>query len=498
MLLGVGGKVGSKALVDAKGIRKLPPELAADMAEYCHFDVERSYQIFNKLYGFIPDDELRLIDHTIRMFCDPVLVLDQELATEELHDEISSKVRAVLHSKVTAEQLMSNDKFAACLRAVGIEPEMKRSLRTGKAAYAFAKTDLGMQELLHHPEAQVRALAQARIRIKSTIGETRAQRFLEAGKGTKRVPVMLLYYGAHTGRWSGGNSMNMQNLPRQAYLPDKTPDPTTGRLRRSLRAPKGKVLVVCDSAQIEARVCAWAAGQADMLEVFRKYDAGVGPDAYVVMASKIFNVPIDQVTKLQRFLGKTIVLGLGFGMGHVKFHDTLLKGGHEYTLKEVNDWVESYRRINHRIVAYWKKLQGQIVWMQQQKADVELGPLRFVHEAIALPNGMFLRYPNLQSDTEGSTFSGRNGMRSKLYGGLMCENVVQALARIIIGEQMLKIAALGYKPVLMTHDEIVVVAPAKKGEQCLKQMLEIMSTPPEWALDLPLAAEGGFAENYSK
>jgi len=489
---GFAGKVKRSALADTKGKQQLTPKEEAALGGYCVDDVEDTYKIFWKLHDHIPDEELRLIDMTQRMFSDPVLRIDIPRVQEELEKEVGGKVAALLRSGASVEELMSNEKFAQLLKAAGIgQLPMKISPSTGLLTYAFAKSDLGFQKLLTHANPKVAALAAARLKIKSTIGETRAVRFLEAGKDNMCLPILLNYSGAHTHRWSGGNKMNLQNLKRG------------GELRRSILAPKGHVIVVADSAQIEARVLAWLAKQMDIVNAFANKD-----DVYKLMASIIYGVPVDKVTKDQRFIGKICVLGLGYGMGAVKLQQTLKQGTMgppvEISLEECKRIVSIYRSRNYKIKNLWKIMDGIIASMLAGSSG-EFGPITYGKGYIQLPNGLFLQYYGLHGEAEvryddlvvtEATYLTRNG-RTKIYGGLLTENVVQALARCIIAEQMLKISSK-YRIVTMTHDEIVVVCPKKDAKKCLDFMLDMMSTPPEWAPDLPLAAEGGFDDCYSK
>ena len=488
---GLPGKVKRAALADTKGKRALTPAELAALGGYCIDDVNDTYEIFWKLHDAIPDEELELIDITLDMFCDPVLRIDIPRVQAELEKEVGGKTAALLRAGTSAEDLMSNDKFADLLRAEGVHPPMKISPITGKHAYAFAKSDLSFQSLLQHPNQKVRDLADARLKIKSTIGETRAVRFLEAGKDGMKLPILLNYSGAHTHRWSGGNKMNLQNLKRG------------GELRRSILAPKGQVVVVADSAQIEARVLAWLAGQADVVRAFANKE-----DVYKLMASAIYNKPVDQITKDERFIGKICVLGLGYGMGYMKLQQTLEQGimgpPVEISLDECRRIVDIYRSKNFQIKNLWKKMDAVIAAMLSG-ANGQLGPLTYGKGYIQLPSGLFLRYYGLHGEAEvrhddlvvqEATYLTRYG-RTKLYGGLLTENVVQALARCIISDQMLEISKK-YRICTMAHDEIVVVAPKKDADRCLQDMLRIMSTPPEWAHGLSLAAEGGWDINYSK
>jgi len=489
---GHGGKVKRDALANTKDKVQLTKDEEAKLGGYAVDDVDDTYRIFWDMYPHVPDDELRLIDITMRMFCDPVLEIDIPRVKAELENELGAKAAALLRSGAQVEDLMSNDKFARLLQAAGAQLPQKISPSTGKLTYAFAKSDLAFQDLMKNGNDKVRALCEARLKVKSTIGETRANRFLEAGRDGMKLPVMLNFSGAHTHRWSGGNKLNLQNLPRG------------GELRRSILAPKGHVIVVADSAQIEARVLAWLAGQTDIVNAFANKE-----DVYKLMASAIYGVPVDQVTKDQRFIGKIAQLGLGFSMGPQKLQQTLKQGTMgppvDISEDECRRIVGIYRQKNWKIKAFWKKMD-QVITNMTLGIESKEGPLEVGKGFIRLPNGMFLQYFGLHGTAEitrddlvmtETTYLTRTG-RTKLYGGLLTENVVQALSRVIIAEQMLKIHDAGYRIVTMAHDEIVIIAKKKDAKKALDFMIKTMSTPPDWAPDLPLAAEGGYAINYSK
>lgn len=491
-LHGLGGKVKRGALANTKDKLELADAELRALGGYCVDDVNDTYEIFWRLYGHIPDDELELIDLTVRLFCDPVLEIDIPLVEEELAAELGGKATALTAAGVPIEQLMSNEKFATLLRDAGAQVPMKISPSTGLPAYAFAKSDEGFKDLLADANPQVVALATARLKVKSTIGETRAVRFLEAGKDGMKLPVLLNYSGAHTHRWSGGNKMNLQNLKRG------------GRLRRSIKAPKGHVIVVADSAQIEARTLAWLAGQVDIVSAFANKR-----DVYCEMASAVYGRTITKADQLERFIGKVCVLGLGYGMGADKLQATLKAGimgpSVDMTRDECQRIVDIYRSKNYRIKALWEHMTDIIAAMALGHVG-EMEPLTYGKGHIRLPNDMFLQYFALEAETyvQGNrirvaeaSYLTRTG-RSKLYGGLLTENVVQALARCIIADQILAAKRAGYRVVTTTHDEIVVVCKEAKADKCLKDLIKIMSTPPAWAKGLPLAAEGGFDTTYSK
>lgn len=513
-------KLGNKlpdVLSKTKGLRDLPDDLMQSLGQYCALDVELCRLIYEKMRSGFPQAELDLIDMTVRMFCDPVLQIDIERVGLALVQEQIEKQRAIDNSGVTLEVLSSSDKFAHALLSLGIDPPTKISPRTEKVTWAFSKTDLDFIELKGHHEPKVRNLVTGRLAAKSTIGESRAQRFLEVGRDGQRLPVYLNYFGAHTGRWSAGNKMNLQNLKRG------------GELRRSILAPEGHVIVVADSAQIEARVTAWLAKDAELLLLFAE-----GADVYKHMASLIYNLPTEAISKEQRFIGKIAVLGLGYGMGWAKFKHTLATGAMgpavDMSDEDCQQIVRKYRYTRMPIVKLWNQMDA-ILHRMVIKRSGEFYPLKYDDECrIWMPNGLYLQYPFLTAEYDPigdkmvnyQYFDYVTGIRNrmtgtqpkpqdgkKIYGGLLTENVVQALSRIIISEQMLRISNQlkeqgdftggPYRRVVtMTHDEIVVTVPKEEGQATLDMMISEMRTPPDWCADLPLNAEGGFDVNYSK
>jgi DNA polymerase len=202
---------------DAKGLRRtdFPPQQLAQYGEYCKNDVRLTWDLFGCMSQGFPKTELRLIDLTIRMFTEPVLQLDEEMLRIHLLKERQRKKD--LLAQFNKDELMSNPKFADLLRAEGVEPPMKISLATKKETYAFSKTDEAFKNLLEHPNSHVQALVAARLGTKSTIEESRTERFIGiAQRGA--MPVPLRYYAAHTGRWGGDDKLNLQNLPRGSAL----------------------------------------------------------------------------------------------------------------------------------------------------------------------------------------------------------------------------------------------------------------------------------------
>jgi DNA polymerase I-like protein with 3'-5' exonuclease and polymerase domains len=302
---GLGAK--GDEVINALGKRRLDftPEELARYGEYCKNDVELTYELFNVVGAVFPPIEFRLVDLTIRMFTEPVLELDKGIL--EKHLTAVKEKKEVLMGAIEADKsvLMSNPKLAQLLQQLGVVPPTKISPTTGKITWAFGKTDEGFKALLDHPNPKVQAIVAARMGVKSTLEETRTERFIRiAERGT--LPVPLRYYAAHTGRWGGDDKVNLQNLPRKSPL------------KHAMRAPDGYSFIDCDSSQIEARTLAWLAGQQDLVEFFERNNAEIAAgvpkeemqyDPYKIMAAQIYGVTVNEVTDTQRFVGKTTILG---------------------------------------------------------------------------------------------------------------------------------------------------------------------------------------------
>jgi hypothetical protein len=561
-------------LETTKGVFDWDNALFKAVTPYCAQDVDLTFDIFCDMVKKYPADEMDLIDMTVRMFCDPVLLVDTDRVGAEYHREVSARTQKFyaavnpldyepggkLHDPAVYKKLLktpaerelpdderrmlviqrvigSNELFSDLLRAEGVEPPTKQSAawlkkdpadrdENDEYGYAFSKTDL---EFINLPDAidawrgkldpnkprdmakilarqdRIRTLVECRLSVKSTSNITRSERFLEAGKDGMCLPAGYAYYRAHTGRWGGNNKMNMQNLARG------------GELRLSILAQPGHRLCVVDSGQIEARVNGWLWGQDDLLDDFRRADKwdkatmgvarGDDRDAYCKFGDIVYTgKEVTTNDKMERFVGKVCVLGLGYQMGAPKFQLTLARGALggppvHFDENECHRIVNAYRSKNYKIKEGWDKCTDIIKDMAVGKQGA-WKCLNWEKETIWLPNGMCLKFPDLKSQVTEDGFveySYQSGdSRSKLYGGKLCENLVQALARIIVATQMLWMQRDGLRVVMTTHDEAVCMVPAKQADAAFALMLKHMTTPLNWCPDIPLAAEGGHDINYSK
>lgn len=507
---GIGQKGDEVIHALGKNYKDFSPEELSRYGDYCINDVELTASLFKKYLteGF-PMIEMRLMDLTLRMFIDARLRLDEQVLRDHLAEVHKAKaalldrMRDVLIEEGSQDSirevftngteglrslLMSNPRFAQALRDIGVEPPMKVSPTTGEETYAFAKTDEAFKALEEHDDPRVQALVAARLGTKSTIEETRTERFIGmAQRGA--FPVPLRYYGAHSGRWSGQDSINLQNLPSRGA--------NAGKIKKAIRPPEGHVFIDCDSSQIEARTLAWLAGQHDLVDAFERKQ-----DVYRIMAGHIYSKTPDQVSASERFIGKSVVLGAGYGVGHKKLQMFLKTGaGVELDEDECKRIVDTYRNTYYKIPELWK--QGDEALQALAMGNItELGVTGVVRavpdKGLTLPNGLFIQYPGISREMEDSKpqwVYWSKGTKVKIYGGKVVENVCQALARCVIAEQMLRISAK-YRPVLTVHDAIAIVASIDEADEARAFVEECMSWRPQWAKSLPLACESGMGESY--
>lgn len=520
-----------KAVHNTNGLQELTPEIEQELADYCLHDVFLCEEVFNRLAVDYPESEMRLIDMTLRMFTEPVLELDKEMLSEAIGDEKEKREGLLAKLEVEEAALASNEQFAQVLLALGIEPPRKISKTTGKEAYAFAKNDALFQALLNSDNEEVSLLCEARLKVKSTLERTRAQRFLDiAGRGT--LPVPLNYYGAHTGRWSAskGSSLNLQNLKRGSFL------------RKSICAPDGYKLVVADLSQIEPRVLAYLADYKELLHIFAS-----GQDAYAAFGAQMFGIPdLSKETHPDlRQSAKSALLGCGYGMGWASFAAQLLTGflgapPTRYdkafakvlgvTANDIHDFInyeknlenmaniprtctepellvhcvcakkiiDKYRAAAGDVQALWTLCNELIGVSLHNGREYKYKCLTFDKGRIMLPSGLSLRYPQLHQhvvNNKAQWVYGEHG--KKLYGGKLVENIVQAVARCVMTDGMLRIQER-YRCVLTVHDEAVVLVPEQEAEEAEPWVLAQMTADPWYMPGIPLDAETGSAVRYGE
>jgi DNA polymerase len=488
----------------------------------------------------MPPQELDALHWSIKIFTEPQIHFDRDMLVKYNAEVKQQKADAMEAIEATVMEYMldkqikvkkggdpmktvvrSAPHFSNVLRMLGVEPPTKISPKTGKESYAFAKTDEGLKELLEHPDPRVQALVSTKLEISSNIEETRSQNYLEvAERGT--WPVHLNMSGAHTHRFSGGKGAggNPQNLKRG------------GTLRDAILPPPGKIFLVSDLSQIEARLTLWIGMQmeqanmeAESLEIMRN-----GGDIYGFFGSHIYGMEITKKTHpFERQVAKSAVLGLGFGMGAERF----INYSRQYDIlnmsKDEADRIKNiYRSMYTGVAQSWKVLNKVLL-----PALLDNLPLNFPTDAaplcytgrdpvmngpaVFLPGGLTLKYPEIERGEHGDWSYLSGAKRTKTFGGSMLENICQAVAGVMLRTHIVELGKYDedfIHCVTNTHDELLMLINdtdelqdyrrRKEAGEKLKppvtpesEIVErIMTTVPAYLPGLPIGVEYEYGYRY--
>lgn len=293
----------------------MTPQQWQAYGDYCNLDVDLTHALYMYMIDKVPTPELIMSDITTKMWTKPMIDLDVPLLQDyavrldQEREQMLLNIAGDLGFADTDDllkNLRSSKKFVALLERLGVEVPMKWSEKKQEMIPAVSKTDIAFLELMEHENELVRTLVETKLGTMSSMEQTRTATFLDiASRGL--MPLPLRYSGTHTHRFSGMDSLNVQNLAK------RTKDPV---LRRSMRAMDGHIVLASDSSNIEVRVGAYIANQQDVIEVFRK-----GGDVYIDMATKIYNESYDDIYeqskganatkegKMKRNVAKAVVLG---------------------------------------------------------------------------------------------------------------------------------------------------------------------------------------------
>ena len=511
------------------GVRNPDVRQLAELSTYAKHDVALTYQLAERLLPQItrPDVELPLLMHTVRLFTERSICVDVAGINPIEQQVREDSARFFELAGVTPAEMSKNSQFVPLLEAALARTGRALSQKPGKRGMipAIAKTDATMQALLDDDDPVVEALAHARLNKKGEDQKlarlTTLRNIAEAIDGT--LPPYLVYYGSHTGRFAGGGGFNVQNLGRDGL----------GAKIRGLLIPRpGHKFIIADLAQIEARITAWYAGELGMLEAFAQ-----NRDLYSEFAARVFDCEVRRPTEgdppslrerlgCLRQVGKRAVLGLGFEMGALKFMVTLqsdveaakLFANGDLSPLICRDIVRSFRAEYPGIPRFWKMLE-EAARAVIDGNETDVGTLHFGRSGnvtlLRLPSGRALRYPDLRLCFESRVIKHLDengelaefepdepslvyGKQLALYGGKLCENVVQAAARDLLVESILRLESLGLPVLFHVHDEVIVEVSLKDVEQSLRIVERELSQTPSWAPDLPVACEVRVADRYGK
>ena len=496
-----------------RGERRRDPELLEELYSYCKQDVRTERAIKNLLLPYKPmsDNERR------------VWLLDQEINWRGMGIDVANVENAIDLIFQTAHRLNARAQDISG----GVLPDVGSRARVMAWAQSRGYTLTGYDK-----NAVLEALADPALpddvrqvlEIRQSLGKastSKYQSMLNLSGSDSRARGVFSYHGAQTGRWAG-RGFQPQNLPRPAFgdtdnciklFDQRDPeiietlygDPMVALsscLRGMIVPAEGNRLLVSDFSAIEARVLAWLADEQGPLDVFRE-----GGDIYCHAATGIYNRTITPKDKDERQIGKVAVLALGY-QGGVGAFQTMAKAYRVEVADEDADRIKvAWRKAHPKIVRFWYALEQAAQNAVRHKGHAfEAGPVTFrvVGNFLfaKLPSGRRLAYYQPRNGHDGLEFWGTDsklgGRWAKLttYGGKLCENVTQAVARDLLAEAMLRLEDNGYTVVASIHDEIIVEM--QKGAGTLAEMEQLMCELPEWAAGLPMDAEGFECERYRK
>ena len=534
-----------------EGVADPDPEQRRHLAEYATGDVRITRQVFDALLRQVsrPEFELWLADHTVRTFITKPLCVDAdrvEQAQTTVRQRLAEKVEPVCGQKVkmavvkkgkkgrktmpdepdqtveenveVTESLLSSGKQFGCLLAAVLKSKgLSVPTKAGKngTITALGKLDPGFLALRVSDDPDVAALVEARL-AKMSSNQLLArletlQQYAELGG----LRAHLVYYGAHTGRFSGGGGFNLQNLPAASRATTQDERELALAVRRCIVATEGMTFVSVDASQIEARVLAWLAGQQNMIDAF-----AAGRDLYCEFISNVLGEEIRKPTaddapdeahhlRTMRHVGKASILGLGYGMGTDTFITRLRANtdvapliGDTLPVSTLKKCVATYRKQYDCIPTFWKRLENAFHLARRGNSQ-QMGRLAMLtgesdaSVRIVLPSGREIHYDNITHAWDMKRCGWQFGNSRSVYGGLLCENVTQAVARDVLAEGVFATVMLGYPVVLHVHDSIICQVPHDEAEECHRRVVQVLSTPPMWMDGCPLAAEEAVGENLS-
>lgn len=473
---------------------------------YCCNDVVLTAKIARRLIPQFTEQELRVMSILSKMSAQARIVVDVPMCERALAVERERKARLLSDMADTLgcqpqhlkDALMSNNKFAALLTELGVDPPMKISKTTGKPTFAFAKNDPEMMELADCDDELVADIVRMRVGIKTTILETRLEHFINVGNSGP-MPAGLRYGGAHTGRVSaegGIHKCQLQNLPSRGK------EGKRNALRMSLRAPPGHVLCGADSSQIEVRVLSALAGEDILLDAFEQ-----NVDPYLGLGPTLFGREITKADKHERNITKAAVLAAGYKQGARGFASHCARNGVDITAEMAARTITAYRELYTSIGGFWRQCGRAIRTLAGERGAYAFGQDGCITACVGelvLPSGRRLEYQNTEGAVGDAGFRDytfwekHKGFRKYIYDGLLTENITQAVAYDVVAWQAMNIEAeLGDVPVLFTHDELVYCVADHAVSEVRRVVERWMSTTPPWLPAVRLACEWGQGETYA-
>jgi DNA polymerase I-like protein with 3'-5' exonuclease and polymerase domains len=463
--------------MSGKNWSEMSEEFQKEVSEYAIKDSELCLRLWNSLEDKWPQFE-RSVSRLNRTIVQRGIPIDLDLLKTQLE---TIKVRLFEAEEdipwLGEKPLLSRAAFNSQCLLVGIEPPA-----------SLAQTDKDSQEWVEYHSKEHKWVSAVKDWRRINSLKKKLEAFDNATMSDSRYYGGCMYFGAHTGRFSGsGGNLNLQNLPREEMF--------GVNLRHLINPHKLKRLVVVDLSQIEVRTLCWLANDKEMLNEIAECD-----DIYEAFAIRFGMWNPDEEDKSfkehpkLRHSVKGMVLGCGYGAGAGRFASMS-----NISEKEAEKRVRKYRSKMQRVKTLWSKYNSEIEGSHEASQQI---PTEFTVE---LPSGRVINYGVLTATPDCGRLHfiagiPRHGkvLPVRLWGGLVAENASQALARDIFSDMMLRVEEAGYKIVMHVHDEMVIEAREEDAEDTLKEVTRIMSEPPAWIPDIPLSAEGSILTRYEK
>ena len=492
------------------------PALLAEMYEYCKQDVRTEMSIVANLRP-ISDAEQEVWMLTQRINLRGVPVNPKELENAVMAVQSAQKALDDELVQLTGCKPSERAKLLAWLNKHGANME---DLTAETVATKLKDASKGSGASLIHRVLELRQEG-------SQTSVAKYAKMMEIQRDGK-IRNTLVYHGASTGRWASRGGLNLQNIarptlsdgevelaiPRVFVRAEATMQELSSSVRSAIVAPPCKTFVDVDFSSIENRVGVWLAGQNDKVELFRK-----GLDEYKVFASEsLYNVPYDMVTKDQRQVSKSAVLGAMFGQGANGLVTYAEGMGVNMSAIQAKSAVENYRRSYFKVKALWALCEDAALEAVNNPNVAFKAGDRIVMKCaknalwMQLPSGRLICWqrPKLELVTTpwGATKYGvtvfsqntysRKWCQNQLIGSSIFQSAVQGTARDFLANAMMNLEAVGYELVNSIHDEVLLLVVEQNAEAELDKVTKIMTAPPVWASDFPLAAEGWVGKRYRK
>jgi len=497
-----------------KGVFNTDPELMAEMFQYCIQDVRTEMAIGSVLRP------LTAVEQDIWTLTQRINLRGVPVDPNELHNACLAVVRA--------QDALDNE----CVSLTGFKPsERAKLLDWINQRLVTPLPDLTAETVSAMlVNTNINEPIRAALRLRQEGSQTSVAKYAKMMEIQRegRIRNTLVYHGASTGRWASRGGLNLQNIARPTISDEQIElaiprvfgqgEGTMGELsslvRSSIVAPRGKTFVDVDFSSIENRVGVYLAGQTDKVELFRK-----GLDEYKVFASQsLYNVPYDEVTKDQRQVSKSAVLGAMFGQGAkglVKYAEGM---GVSLTENQAKNAVDNYRMSYAKVKDLWAACEKAAIDAVKNPGNPFAAGSKIVIKCdgkalwMRLPSGRLICWQRPELDLlttpwgskkmgvvvhSQNTYS-RQWSRNALIGSSIFQSAVQGTARDFLAVAMLNLEANGFLVINSIHDEVLLLVEEQNGESALNDVVKIMTTPPVWAPDFPLAAEGWYGKRYRK